>query len=60
MKTEKEIREEIRTIEREIDNYHNAYNEGAIPFSILRNVIQQNGAMVSALKWVLGENERYD
>lgn len=60
MKTEKEIREEIEATERTKDNYRKAYAEGKISRVDWIGYIHDCTATIDALKWVLGENDRYD
>lgn len=60
IKTEKEIREEIEAIKRTINNYREAVKQGEFPKERMRFVLLENQSMISALKWVLGENDRYD
>ena len=60
MKSEKEIREEIKATEKTIENYRNAYKRGDISFKNLREQLIDTGATIQTLRWVLGENDRYD
>lgn len=60
MKTEKEIREEIELTKKTIQNYRNAYKNNKIPEDVLENQIIDCSATIDALRWVLGENDRYD
>jgi hypothetical protein len=60
MKTEKEIRDEIEALNREDDNYRKAHKARKIPKDVLKSHLSQNSSMRLALKWVLGENDRYD
>lgn len=60
LKTEKEIREEIENCEKTVENYRKSHKDGKIPFDVLKSAVHENGSMIAALKWVLGENERYD
>jgi hypothetical protein len=60
MKTEKEIRDEIEAINRDDERARKEYKDGEIPKEILKSKLLQNSAMRLALKWVLGENDRYD
>jgi hypothetical protein len=60
MKTEQEIKEEIKAMERTINNHRNAYHERVIPKETYRYALNENNHMILALKWVLGENDRWD
>lgn len=60
MKTEQEIRDEIGAAERTIENYRNAVKKGSFPKESLQLVITENQSIIAALRWVLGENDRYD
>lgn len=60
MKTEKEIREEIEATKRTKDNYRKAYNEKKIPKDVFLSQLVDLNATIDTLKWVLGENDRYD
>lgn len=59
-KTEKEIRDEMDAIRRTIENYRNAVKEGDFPKERMKFVLLENNSMLLALKWVLGENDRFD
>lgn len=60
IKTEKEIREEINSIKRTIENYRESHKKGKIPFGVLKDQLTESYGNLSALHWVLGENDRYD
>ncbi|WP_242858871.1 hypothetical protein [Clostridium botulinum] len=60
IKTEKEIREEIECCKKTIDNYKKAYKEKKIPKDVLKSTLLECENSILALKWVLGENDRYD
>lgn len=60
MKTADEITAEIEATERTIENLYQAYNKGDIPRQVLSNGLREANATMAALKWVLGENDRYD
>ncbi|AFQ30036.1 hypothetical protein P4493_04660 [Bacillus thuringiensis] len=60
MKTKKEIEEEIKSFENTIKNYRKAVANGKFPKEELPNIIRENQAGISALLWVLGENDRFD
>lgn len=60
MKAKEEIQSEIEATNRTIENYRNAYKNKEIPKDVFRYQVIDCQATVSALKWVLGENDRYD
>jgi hypothetical protein len=60
LKTEQEIRDEIEATARTLSNYEEAYVEGRVRFDVLSDKTTDYHATISALKWVLGENDRYD
>jgi len=60
MKNEQEIREEIEATGRTLKNYREAYKQSKIPFDVLEQKVNECHATIGALKWVLGENDRYD
>lgn len=60
MKSEKEIREEIEATKRTIEKYREEYKKGKIPKDILKHQFVDCSATIDALRWVLGENDRYD
>lgn len=60
MKTEQEIRDEIKATERTIKNYRAAYIEKKIDRDALNLYLIDCGSTIDALRWVLGENDRYD
>lgn len=60
MKSKKEIQEEIEATERTIQNYRNAYKKNKIPKDVLETQLIDCSATIDVLRWVLGENERYD
>lgn len=60
MKSEKEIRQEMETLNRQNEEIRKSYKNGEIPKEVFQTSIRQNNAMKSALKWVLGENDRFD
>lgn len=60
MKTEQEIRDEIEACLKTIENYTNAYKEKKISKTIAQSEILQFTGIVLGLKWVLGENDRFD
>lgn len=60
MKSEKEIREEIENTKKTIMNYKKAYEEGRIEKESFRYFMTDCNATIDCLKWVLGENDRYD
>jgi hypothetical protein len=60
IKTEEEIRAEIEATKRTMENYRNAHKNGQIPMEVLSKQIVDCYATIDALRWVLGENDRYD
>lgn len=60
VKTILEIEEEIEATRRTLENYRNAYKKGKIPRDVLDNKFTDCTATIQALKWVLGENDRFD
>jgi hypothetical protein len=60
LKSEQDVRNEIDATVRTLDNYQKAYKEGKIPFDVLKVEFTDKTATIQALKWVLGENERFD
>ena len=60
MKTEQEVKQEIKNCETTIDNYSRAYENGKVPNEIFKQVKEEYKAIILTLKWVLGENDRYD
>ena len=60
MKTEKEIRDEIEACKRTIKNHQDAIKNGELLAKYAHPVIDSCLAEIGALRWVLGENDRYD
>ena len=60
LKSEQDIKNEIESAGKTIENYQKAHKEGKIPFEILKTEHLYNSGMIQALRWVLGENDRYD
>lgn len=60
MKTENEIRDEIKACETTIKNFSNAYKNGIVDKKLYIFKKEECNNMILALKWVLGENDRYD
>jgi hypothetical protein len=60
LKTRKEIKEEIEATIRTLKNYHEAYHQREIPFDVMSDKARECHTTIGALKWVLGENDRYD
>ncbi|PGT90002.1 hypothetical protein [Bacillus thuringiensis] len=60
MKTREEIDAEIQATKQTIENYRKAVKDGEFPKEGLRSVLVEKEATISALRWVLGENDRYD
>jgi hypothetical protein len=60
MKTEEEIRDEIAATYRTIKNHKIAYQCGIITKDDLKIIKVDCESTIDALRWVLGENDRYD
>lgn len=60
MKTEQEVREEIKATQRTKENVRKAYNEGKITKQSYKYQIVDLNATLETLYWVLGENDRFD
>lgn len=60
MKSKEEIRNEIEITNKAIKNCRKDYNEKKIPKDVFLNKVIELTATINALKWVLGENNRYD
>lgn len=60
MKSEQDIKEEIEATVKTLSNYHEAYHNRKIPFDVMSEKANECHAIIGALKWVLGENDRYD
>lgn len=60
LKFNQKIKEEIEALQKTISNYREAYKNGEFPKERLRYVLLENESMTLALKWVLGENDRWD
>ena len=60
MKTKQEIKEEIIATQNTVQNYRKAFKNGKINKKVLKAQIADCIATIDALRWVLGENERYD
>ena len=60
MKTREEILSEIKATDRTLKNYRQAYKDGKIDRDTLKHYITDCTSTIDALRWVLGENDRYD
>jgi ribosomal protein L29 len=60
LKTEQEIINEIDACLKTIENYKNAYAHKKLRKNIAQLETVQFTGMILALKWVLGENDRFD
>lgn len=60
MKTESQIREELKATQETLKNYNKAYQEGKISLEVLSSETIDCTSTIDALLWVLGENDRYD
>ncbi|MFJ8528670.1 hypothetical protein [Bacillus sp. NPDC094106] len=60
MKTEQKVRDEIGSLNEKDDILRETYKNGEIDKPDFRSQLLQNSSKRLALKWVLGENDRYD
>lgn len=60
MKTEKEIRNEIETLEGDKTRILEAFRNKYIPQDVFKSMTEEKQSMIAALYWVLGENDRWD
>ncbi|GFN32441.1 hypothetical protein PCURB6_27010 [Paenibacillus curdlanolyticus] len=60
MKSEAEIREEIESTIQTLKNYHKSYSQMEIYFDEMCEKVQKCHTRIGVLKWVLGENDKYD
>ncbi|AEZ65980.1 hypothetical protein BCB4_0187 [Bacillus phage B4] len=60
MKSELEIRLELCEFKEKEKYYRKLHEEGRIDKETLRTLIRENKAFTLALKWVLGEADRFD
>ncbi|EGO63551.1 hypothetical protein [Acetonema longum] len=60
MKTEREIRDEIEATQRAAQNCRRSYQNKKISQEVLKDMLIDCQATEDALRWVLGENDRYD
>lgn len=60
LKTEQEVKEEIEATIKTIGNVRKAYKEGKITKELLKIYLTDLQGNLSALRWVLGENDRHD
>ncbi|MGF7534983.1 hypothetical protein AAGG74_15040 [Bacillus mexicanus] len=60
MKTEKEIRNEIETLEGDKTRILEAFRNKNIPQDVFKSMTEEKQSMIAALYWVLGENDRWD
>lgn len=60
IKDEEEISKEIELTKKTIDNYRGEFKSGNIPKDVLRDKIIDCSATIDALRWVLGQNDRFD
>ena len=51
---------EIVSTKKTIENYRDAYKNKKISYEVLSNQLIDCNATLDALRWVLGENDRYD
>ncbi len=60
MKTEQWIRDKINDLDATEDVIRDSYKKMEIDREAFRSQLLQNSSQISALKWVLGENDRFD
>lgn len=60
MKNENEIKDEIKAINKTMVIYRKAYKNEKIPKDVFKQQLADCMATLDTLKWVLGENDRYD
>lgn len=60
LKTKEEIVNEIDLTKKTIENYRKSYKDGKIDRKRLSDALIENEAIIVALSWVLGENDRWD
>lgn len=60
MKTEQWIRDKIKDLDATEDVIRDSYKKREIDREAFRSQLLQNSSQISALKWVLGENDRFD
>lgn len=60
MKSELEVRMHLGSLKDNARHFRKLHNEGQIDAEQLAFLIRENNAFTLALKWVLGEADRYD
>ncbi|HDR7922123.1 TPA: hypothetical protein QCY49_000050 [Bacillus paranthracis] len=60
MTAEQEIRDKIKDLDTNENTIRDSYKQGEIDRQVFRSELLQNSSQISALKWVLGENDRFD
>lgn len=60
MKSYVEIEDEIKAAKSTVQNYQEAYANGEIDRTTLRKSVTENQTTIATLRWVLGENDRFD
>lgn len=60
MTVEQEIRDKIKNLDTNENAIRDSYKRGEIDRQVFRSELLQNSSQILALKWVLGENDRFD
>ncbi|MFE8095447.1 hypothetical protein [Bacillus toyonensis] len=60
MTAEQEIRNKIEDLDGDENVIRDSYKQGEIDRQVFLSKLLQNNSQISALKWVLGENDRFD
>lgn len=60
MTAEQEIRDKIKDLDANENAIRDSYKQGEIDRQVFRSELLQNSSQILALKWVLGENDRFD
>ncbi|WP_242289798.1 MULTISPECIES: hypothetical protein [unclassified Bacillus cereus group] len=60
MTAEQEIRNKIKDLDGDENVIRDSYKKGEIDRQVFLSKLLQNSSQISALKWVLGENDRFD
>ncbi|WP_144537450.1 hypothetical protein [Bacillus thuringiensis] len=60
MTAEQEIRDKIKDLDTNENTIRDSYKQGKIDRQVFRSELLQNSSQISALKWVLVENDRFD
>lgn len=60
MTAEQKIRDKIKDLDGDENVIRVSQKQGEIDREVFRSKLLQNSSQISALKWVLGENDRFD